>query len=122
VIIDIKYKNISDKDLKNEYCICPILESLSQEDDHFVICATNRGADRKSVLYQLCFDGGFFSFYTDLKGSKNEIAPLSAGQEANVRLAFLVKNEYLQNMFLVQKGPSEWGKAPQNQYVDISQK
>ena len=122
VIIDTNYKNISDKDLKNEYCICPILESLSQEDDHFVISATKTGADRKSVLSQLCYDGGFFSFYTDLKGSKNEIAPLSAGQEANVRLAFLVKNEYLQNMFLVQKGPSEWGKAPQNQYVDISQK
>jgi len=122
VIIDTNYKNISDKALKNEYCICPILESLSQEDDHFVISATKTGADRKSVLSQLCFDGGFFSFYTDLKGSKNEIAPLSAGQEANVRLAFLVKNEYLQNMFLVQKGPSEWGKAPQNQYVDISQK
>lgn len=122
VIIDIKYKNISDKDLKNEYCICPILESLSQENDHFIISATTTGADRKSVLSQLCYGGGFFSFYTDLKGSKNEIAALSAGQEANVRLAFLVKNEYLQNIFLVQKGPSQWGSVSQNQYVDISQK
>ena len=122
VIIDIKYKNISDKDLKNEYCICPILEALSQENDHYVVSATRTGADMKSVLHPLCYDGGFFSFYTDLKGSHNEIAALSAGLEANVRLAFLVRNEYLQNMFLVQKSPSGWDIVSQNQYVDIRQK
>lgn len=122
VIIDIKYKNISNNDFKNEYCVCPILEALSEENDHFVLSADRTGADRKSVLSELCYDGSFFSFYTDLKGSKNEVAPLSAGQEANVKLSFLVKNEYLQSMFLVRKSPSGWDIISQNQYVDIRQK
>jgi hypothetical protein len=121
VVIDMHYKNISDSNLPYEYCICPYIEAIGEEDDRYVILATKTGADQSSALFQLGFNEGHFSFYTDIPGAHNEIAALSPGQEANVRLAFIVKDEYLQDMFLVQN-INGWDIISENQYVDIRQK
>ncbi len=121
VVIDIRYKNISDSSLPYEYCIYPLVEAIDEEESQYVILATMIGADQSSALFPLGFSNGFFSFYSNVPGTHNEIAALSAGQEANVRVAYIVKDEYLQNMFLVQNANGK-DIISENQYIDIRQK
>lgn len=102
LVVDLTYTNNSD--FQDDYCVCPTLMTIADGD----IQSVDRAEDHNNTEYSsLCnldeLDverGHAFSFYADSnKGSKNGLV-LNPGESADVRLAFLLREDEVGNLYL----------------------
>ena len=103
VVVELTYTNKSDIDLtyanSTETCISPSYFTLVDDTP----ADTLETADGLTAYYKEEVmqndSGGFFSFYSPAASSKNNI-DLLAGESTTVRLAFLVRDDLLGNLYL----------------------